>query len=173
VEHESVPLDDAALRVPLNGFAMQLRRSEVEAVANGLGEFDAPEEGDLLTLAEALRRLPTNERAPTWELVVRRFGHHKPLAQAAGEIGLDEVRARDLLDRYCQLLKEVPAPEHEGLVGTSSGPVDPAEAINSSEVARFMAQEMLGNAMANDEKVDLDAQHEASLRAAEDARENT
>src|SRR5436190_2709574 len=103
--------DVAAFEVPLVGLVMRLRRSELEAVASGLGEFDSSEEGDLLTLIEALRRMEPNERAPTWELAVRRFGRHKPLAQAAGEIGLDEVLARSLLERFCHLLTEVPAPE--------------------------------------------------------------
>ena len=31
---------DEALRVPLDGYVMQLRRSELEEVAGGLGEFD-------------------------------------------------------------------------------------------------------------------------------------
>jgi hypothetical protein len=100
--------------VPLEGFDMHLRLTELEAVAAGLGEFDSSEEGDLLTLARALRCLPPAERAPTWELAVRRFGSHKPLAQAAGEIGLDEVLARALMERFCRGLTEVPAPEHDG-----------------------------------------------------------
>ncbi|HYY87273.1 MAG TPA: hypothetical protein VFA49_00640 [Chloroflexota bacterium] len=99
--------------VPLDGFQMQLRRSELEAVAAGLGTFDSSEEGDLVTLAEALRRLPAADRAPTWELAVRRYGHHKPLAQAAGEIGLDEVHARELIERFTTALGEVPPPEHQ------------------------------------------------------------
>ncbi len=90
---------------------MQLRPSELEAVAAGLGEFNASEEGDLITLAEAVRALPANDRAPAWELAVRRYGRHKPLAQAAGEIGMDESRARDLLDRFSKLLAAVPPPE--------------------------------------------------------------
>src|SRR5919201_6228542 len=101
------------LQVPLDGFDMHLRRSELEAVASGLGTFDASAEGDLVTLAEALRRLPAAERAPTWELAVRRYGHHKPLAQAAGEIGLDEVHARELIERFTAALGEVPPPEHQ------------------------------------------------------------
>lgn len=100
-----------AFDVQLDGLVMRLRRSELEAVASGLGEFDSSEEGDLLTLVEAVRRLPTNERAPTWELAMRRFGRHKPLSQAAGEIGLDELLARDLLARFGHGLTEVPAPE--------------------------------------------------------------
>jgi hypothetical protein len=100
--------------VPLDGFDMHLRPTELEAVAAGLGEFDSSEEGDLLTLARALRCLSPAERAPTWELAVRRFGSHKPLAQAAGEIGLDEVLARALMERFCRGLTEVPAPEHDG-----------------------------------------------------------
>jgi hypothetical protein len=101
----------AAFRVPLDGFDMQLRRSELEAVAAGLGTFDASGEGDLVTLAEALRRLPAAERAPTWELAVRRYGHHKPLPQAAGEIGLDALHAEELLARFTAALSQVPPPE--------------------------------------------------------------
>jgi hypothetical protein len=98
--------------VPLNGFAMQLRPSELEAVAAGLGRFDSSEEGDLVTLAEALRRLPPNDRAPAWELAVRRFGRHKALGQAAGEIGMDVVHARDLLEAFIRhRLAAVPPPE--------------------------------------------------------------
>jgi hypothetical protein len=100
-----------AFDVPLDGFDMHLRRSELEAVASGLGRFDASAEGDLVTLAEALRRLPTADRAPTWELAVRRYGHHKPLTQAAGEIGLDAVHAEELLARFTAALVEVPPPE--------------------------------------------------------------
>src|SRR5690348_7480320 len=97
-------LDPEALRVPLDGYAMQLRPSELEAVAAQLGEFDASEEGNLLTLAEALRQLPAVDRAPLWELAIRRYGRHKPLEQAAGEIGMDAVRARALLDAFEQAL---------------------------------------------------------------------
>ena len=107
----SAPVDKAALRIPLNGFSMQLRPSELESVAAGLGEFDSSEEGDLLTLAEAVRQLPTNDRAPAWELAVRRYGRHKPLAQAAGEIGLDLIVARDLMERFAHNLAAVPPPD--------------------------------------------------------------
>ena len=99
------------MTVPLNGFAMHLRPSELESVAAGLGEFDSSEEGDLLTLAEAVRRLPINDRAPVWELAVRRYGRHKPLAQAAGEIGLDLVVARDLMERFAHNLTAVSPPD--------------------------------------------------------------
>ena len=105
-------LDAASLTVPLDGYRMQLRRSELEAVAAGLGQFDSSEEGDLLTLSEAVRRLEPSERAPTWELALRRFGRRKPLAQAAGEIGMDELWARQLLDRFSQALAHVPPPEN-------------------------------------------------------------
>ncbi len=152
--------------VPLNGFSMHLRRSELEEVAAGLGEFDASEEGDLITLAGAVARLPVRDRAPTWELAVRRFGHHKPLPQAAGEIGLDEIHARKLLDRFTHLLTEVPAPEHEGILG------DLSSELEESSSARVMSAEMLGNAIAHGHSVDLDSQHEDSLRAAQEIRED-
>jgi hypothetical protein len=97
--------------VTLDGYQMHLRRAELEAVAEGLGAFDASAEGDRLTLAEALGRLPAADRAPTWELAVRRYGHHKSLAQAAGEIGLDAIHAEELLARFSQALTQVPPPE--------------------------------------------------------------
>jgi hypothetical protein len=105
-------MDHEAFRIPLDNFVMQLRPSELESVAAGLGEFDSSEEGDLITLAEAVRRLPSVDRAPAWELATRRYGRHKPLVQAAGEIGMDVVHARELLERFGHLLTEVPPPEH-------------------------------------------------------------
>lgn len=104
-------MDPEGYRVPLDGFWMCLRPSELEAVAAGLGTFDLSAEGDRLTLVEALRRLPAPERAPAWELATRRYGSHKPLPQAAGEIGMDLVRARELLERFEHHLAEVPPPE--------------------------------------------------------------
>jgi hypothetical protein len=165
-----MPLDDSAFDVPLDGFTMRLRRSELEAVANGLGTFDSSEEGDLLTLAEAVRRLPVGDRAPTWQLAVRRYGHHKPLPQAAGEIGLDEVHAAALLEHFTHWLAEVPAPEHEGAV-VGAVDRDPSAELEESGAARVMSAEMLGNAIAHGESVDLEQAHEASLRAAESLRE--
>ena len=82
--HPTSPESSEPFVVPLNGFSMRLRQPEMQAVAAGLGTFDTSDEGDLLTLAEALRRLPLPDRAPAWELAVRRFGHGKPLPQAAG-----------------------------------------------------------------------------------------
>src|ERR1700704_2655345 len=95
---------EQAFRVALDGYAMQLRPSELESVATGLGEFDSSKEGDLITLAEAVRRLPPNDRAPAWELAVRRYGRHKPLAQAAGALGLDLIGARSLMERFAHNL---------------------------------------------------------------------
>jgi hypothetical protein len=94
---------------------MQLRRTELELVAAGLGEFDSSEHGDLVTLATALDRLPPNDRATTWELAIRRFGRHKPLRQAAGEIGIDEIHAQALIERFTRNLAEVPPPERVDL----------------------------------------------------------
>jgi hypothetical protein len=140
--------------VALNGVVMQLRRTELKLVAAGLGEFDSSPEGDLETLVAAITRLKPNERASAWELAVRRFGRHKPLAQAAGEIGLDEVHARVLIDRFTRSLAEVPAPE--------VGAIDPSAQLEESAAARLMSAEMLGNAIAHGEHVDLDALHTAS-----------
>ncbi len=155
-------VDESLLRVPLGDFAMQLRPGELEKVAAGLGEFDSSEEGDLITLASALRRLPAGDRAPTWELAVRRYGRHRSVAGAAGDIGLDEIHARDLLGRFTRLLTEVPAPEHEAALA------DPSAQLEESSAARVVSAEMLGNAIAHDEPVDLDREHQVALRAADE-----
>ena len=77
-------LDPESLRVPLEGgVTLNLRPSELEAVASGLGEFDASARGNALTLAAAVRNLPPNDRAPLWELAVRRYGRGKSLEQAS------------------------------------------------------------------------------------------
>ena len=89
-----------AFEVPLDGYVMHLRRSELELVAAGASELDASAEGDLLILAHAVCQLPTAERAPTWELALRSLGRGKAAPQAAGEIGLDEIVARALLERF-------------------------------------------------------------------------
>lgn len=107
-------VDHEGVRVPLNGYAMQLRPSELEAVAAGLGEFDASDEGNLITLAAAVRSLPPRDRAPLWELATRRYARHKPLERAAGEIGMDVIHARELLEAFSRALTSVPPPEESG-----------------------------------------------------------
>jgi len=97
--------------VPLNGFTMLLRRPEIDAVAAGLGPSVPSQPVEPSALAEALRRLPVADRAPTWEMAVRHFGHGKALAQAAGEIGLDEIHAGDLLQSFTRSLTRAPPPE--------------------------------------------------------------
>jgi hypothetical protein len=42
---------------------------------------------------------------------VRRYGRHKPLGLAAGEIGMDTIHARELLDSFSDALARVPPPE--------------------------------------------------------------
>ena len=105
---------DATVRsvdVALNGHTLMLRRSELEAVTAGLGEFDTSQEGNLITLAEALRRIPPSDRALLWELATRRYARHKPVEQAAGEIGMDALRARELLETFSHAFAQVPPPE--------------------------------------------------------------
>lgn len=94
---------------------LMLKRFELNDVVAGLGMFDCSEEGDLITVVEALSRLPADERAPAWDLVVYRYGRHLPLSEAAARAGLDEPRARVILGHFTHLLAEVPPPEHDGL----------------------------------------------------------
>jgi hypothetical protein len=100
------------LRVPLNGFSMQLRRSEIQKVARGLGWLDLPQERDPRMLGAALCSLRTNDRAPAWELIMRRYGHGRTLPRAAGEVGLDEIVARGILARFETALARVTAPKN-------------------------------------------------------------
>ena len=78
--------------VALGGFDMQLRPSEVEAVAAGL-----PENSTLEAVVRAVEALPISDRAPAWELAIRHYARRKPLDQAAAEIGVDRTRARALM----------------------------------------------------------------------------
>ena len=124
---DRVETSNRTYNVPLNGVVMQLRRTELTLVAAGLGEFDSSPEGDLATLAAAVTKLKPNERASAWELAVRRFGRHKPLAQAAGEIGLDEVHARALLERFTHNLADVRVPEDASVeVPAAATPSEPS-----------------------------------------------
>jgi len=94
----STPADDA-LRVPIDSYAMQLRPSEVAAVAGAVGgAFEVP------AVVDALRALPAHDRAPFWELATRHFARHKPIQQAAGEIGMDTLHAQALLDAFARAL---------------------------------------------------------------------
>jgi hypothetical protein len=93
----SLPLE--AFRVDIGGFVMQLRRSELRAVLAGLpGNVDAGDEPSLVRLAAAVWSLGARDRAPLWELAVRHYARGRPLDQAAGEIGMDAVHGRALLD---------------------------------------------------------------------------
>jgi hypothetical protein len=100
----AAPLEESVFPVPLEGYVMQLRPSELDSVAAGVGVLDAATDGHRSRLAEALRRLAVIDRPPTWELAVRHFGRRKPLAQAAGEIGMDTIRAADLLALFSAAL---------------------------------------------------------------------
>ena len=99
--------DRESLRVPLDGYSMQLRRGELDSLASGLHDVGAPRRNDPIALAEALRDLPPSDRAPFWELAVRHYARHKPLEQAAGEIGMDTVRARKLLESFTEALRSL------------------------------------------------------------------
>jgi hypothetical protein len=93
-------MDDPAFEVPLNGYTMRLRRVELDSVAAGLEALGGRRVANTTDLAAALRQLPVADRAPIWELTVRHFGRRTPLSLAAGQIGLDELRAPVLIDEY-------------------------------------------------------------------------
>jgi hypothetical protein len=91
--------EDEALSVPIDTFVMRLRPSEVGAVAGALGGAF-----DLSTLVDAVRALPANKRAPFWELATRHYARGKAVQQAAGEIGMDTLHARALLEAFAEAL---------------------------------------------------------------------
>jgi hypothetical protein len=90
---------DESLRVPIDSYAMQLRPSEVRSVAGAVGGTFDP-----FAVVDAVRALPAHDRAPFWELATRHFARHKPVQQAAGEIGMDTLHARALLDAFARAL---------------------------------------------------------------------
>jgi hypothetical protein len=83
--------------VPIGGYDMRLRPSEVEAVTAGLG---ASQNEPLERIVGAVAALSVSDRAPAWELALRHYGRRKPLEQAAGEIGMDVIRARALVEQF-------------------------------------------------------------------------
>jgi hypothetical protein len=89
-----------AFEVPIDAFVMQLRPSELRAVASGLTIAART----LEAVAAAVRALPPSDRAPLWELAVRHYARGRPVAQAAGEIGMDPVHAHELLDAFTHAL---------------------------------------------------------------------
>jgi hypothetical protein len=98
---ESAERNSLAVTVELDGYAMHLRPSEMSAVAAGLGV-------DALALPAALRRVAALDRPPTWEIAIRHYGRRRAVAQAAGEIGMDVIHARDLLARLTTALDSSP-----------------------------------------------------------------
>ena len=91
---------------------MQLHRWELEPVASGIAELSEGAAASPVrpeALATALCEMPAFDRAPVWELAVRRFGRRKPLAQAAGEIGMDALRGHALLAAFSEALAAVVA----------------------------------------------------------------
>jgi hypothetical protein len=89
--------------VPIDTFVMQLRPSELEAVGSGMNPGS---ERNLTSLPAAVRALPTSDRAPLWELAVRHYARHKPVDQAAAEIGMDPIHARELLEAFSEALAQ-------------------------------------------------------------------
>jgi len=92
-----------AFEVPIDAFTMQLQPSELRAVASGLPPTSDPRM--LEAVAAAVRALPPRDRAPLWELAVRHYARRRSVGQAAAEIGMDPLRARDLLDAFTQALR--------------------------------------------------------------------
>jgi hypothetical protein len=99
-----------SVRVPLDGVVMELRPSEVASVAAGFGSVDAAGES-ISAVVDALLALPASDRAPFWELAVRHYGRRKPLEQAAGEIGMDVVRAQALVESFSDAVSAAPRPQ--------------------------------------------------------------
>ena len=85
---------------------MQLQPSELSAVASGLPPTaDLRDPRMLEAVAAAVGALPPSDRAPLWELAVRHYARRRSVGQAAAEIGMDPLRARDLLDAFTQALR--------------------------------------------------------------------
>jgi hypothetical protein len=102
-------IETTAAPLPLDGYTMHLQPSEVALVTEGMADLDWFNDADPRALPDALQRLPSIDRAPVWEVSVRHFGRRKPLSQAAAEIGMDALHARDLLARLAEALDVPPA----------------------------------------------------------------
>ena len=148
-------------RIPLpHGRSADISAEQIRSIARGLGEEGnlARGSGRSPAVVQALEALPAEQRADALAVALRRFGEKQDVESIAQACGLSAWRVWQLEEAFRQALDQVPARRP-----SNGGPL--ADQLQESTAARLMSEDLLANAIAHGEQVDLDAEHEASLRS--------
>ena len=148
-------------RIPLpNGRSTTVSAEQVGQIAIGLGgDMDPSPAGEQLpAIVKALRQLPPHERANALSVVLMRFGDKQDIESISRSCQLEPWQVWQLEEAFRQALADVQEP-------ASAAEAKLAQQLEASDTARVMASDMLANALAHGDSVDLDREHEASLRA--------
>jgi hypothetical protein len=100
--------------------------------------------------------LSANQRADALSVALMRFGDKQDIETISRSCGLEPWQVWQLEEAFRGAVAEIQKPPHEKLT----------EQLEASDTTRVMSSEMLANALAHGDEVDLDREHEASLRAA-------
>ena len=157
-------MDRYSIDLP-HGRSLALSAEQLQRIATGLGDqLDAPPgNGQTPPIIEALRKLPEAQRGDALSVVLMRFGEKQDVETISHNCGLSPWQVWQLEAAFRRALAEVriSRPRLESRL---------ADQLEESQTARVMSPEMLSNAIAHGESVDLEREHEASLRAVEELR---
>ncbi len=143
-----------------HGRSLELSADQLRRIATGLGDQpDAPPgDGQGPPIVEALRSLPAAQRADALTVALQRFGDKQDVETISRTCGLSPWQVWQLEAAFRRALAEV-------RMSRPRAGARLAEELEESRTARVMSAEMLSNPIAHGETVELDREHEASLRA--------
>ena len=141
-----------------HGRSAELSGEQASRIARGMGDGRERTEGSDRSprVVAALEALPAEQRADALAVVLRRFGDKQDLESIARSCGLSPWRVWQLEEAFRQALEEANRPP--------TGAADLDSQLHGSSAASLMSEDLLANAIAHGDQVDLDAEHEASLR---------
>ena len=145
-----------------NGRAAEISADQIRRITRGMGEHldELLDSDSVPPMVQALESLPLHQRADALSVALRRFGDKQDVETISHICGLSAWQVWQLEEALRQAMLHVRA--HESVTQLR---LQAQRA--SSTAARLMSPDMLANAIAHGEAVDLEAEHEASLRAAE------
>ena len=148
------------------GRALRVSADQVRRIARGLGEQRGTEAaaGQDPPIVQALRALPPTQRADALAVALLRFGDKQDVESISQTCGLSPWEVWQLEELFRRAVAEA-----RMAAGPWTG-ADPAGELEESRTARVMSAEMLANAIPHRGRVDLDREHEDSLRAARQIR---
>jgi CHAD domain-containing protein len=150
VDQYSIPLS--------NGRSLSVSADQLRRIARGLGgQLDAQVGNQDSAIVRALKALPPSKRADALSVVVLRFGEKLDIESIALQRNLTSWQVWELEESFRRALADAQA-------DTSQVEGELRHELAASPTARVMSAEMLSNAMAHGERVDLDREHESSLR---------